>query len=71
MAATGLAMVLIAIRRGRRALNTAQDQLTDGTLQAQVSQAHEIRLRSAWLIILGTSLSMFGGYLVWLVIGAQ
>ncbi len=66
----GLAMAIMAIGRGRRALNTAQQRLTHSTRQAQLCQAYEIRLRSGWMIIVGTGLSILGGYLVWLVISA-
>ena len=68
--AVGLGMAIIAISRGGQALNTAQQRLTHSTRQAQRSQAYEMRLRSSWMIMAGTGLSLWGGYLVWLVIGA-
>jgi len=69
--AVGIARTITAIARGRGALNDAQRRLTDATRHAVLLEAYGIRLRSAWLIIVGTGLSMFGGYLVWLVIGAE
>ena len=69
--AVGIARAITAIARRRGALSAAQRRLTDGTRHAVLLEAYEIRLRSGWMIIVGTALSMFGGYLVWLAIGAE
>jgi len=70
LVAVGLAMAIMAIGRGRGAWNLAQNRSTHSSRQAQLDEAYEIRLRSAWMIIVGTGLSILGGYLVWLVISA-
>ena len=68
--AVGLAMAIMAIDRGRRAWNEAQKRSARSSRQAQLAQAYEIRLRSAWIIIVGTVLTVLGGSLIWLAIGA-
>ena len=70
LVAVGLSMAIMAIGRGRSAWNLAQNRSTHSSRQAQLDEAYEIRLRSARMIIVGTGLSILGGYLVWLVISA-
>ena len=63
-------MTIMAIGRGRGAWNLAQNRSTHSSRQAQLDEAYEIRLRSAWMIIVGTGLSILGGYIIWLAISA-
>lgn len=66
LAAVGLVMALVAISRGQRALHNARKTPTGGKSQAALSQAHQVRLRSAWMIIVAAGLGILGGHLIWL-----
>ena len=68
VAVVGIARVTTAIAQGRGALNAAQHRLADGTRHAVLLEAYETRLRSGWLILLGTGLAVLGGWLAWLAV---
>lgn len=68
LVAVGLAMAITAVGRGRRAWQEAEHGSTPSSRQAQLAEAYETRLRSAWMIIVGIGLSIFGGCVIWLAI---
>jgi len=69
LVAVGLAMAVMAIRRGRRAWEEVQEGSADSDRQAQLGQVREARLRSAWLIIVAIGISALGACTVWLSAG--
>ena len=71
LAAVGLVMALVAISRGQRALHNARKTATGGKSRAALWQAHQICLRSAWMIIVAVGLGILGGYLIWLAMAGR
>jgi len=69
LVAVGLAMAVAAVGRGGRAWKEAQNRSGDSDPQAQLGQAYEIRLRSAWMIIAAIGISALGACIVWLSTG--
>lgn len=69
LVAVGLVMTIVAVGRGRRAWKEAQEGTIHNSRAVQLSQAYEIRLRSAWMIIVGIGTSALGGCILWLAIG--
>jgi len=63
----GVAMAVMAIGRGRQALGEVQEGSADGDRQAQLRQAYEMRLRSAWMIVVAMGISALGAGIVWLL----
>ena len=66
LVAVGLAMAAVAVERGARAWKGAQEGSADSDRQAQLGQAYETRLRSAWMIIVAIGISALGACIVWL-----
>jgi len=64
--AVGLAMAVLAVGRGGRAWKEAQKVSADSSQEAQLSQACETRLRSAWMIVVAIGISVLGACIVWL-----
>ena len=63
----GLAMAVMAIGRGRRASEEVKEAAVDSDRQAQLRQAYEMRLRSAWMIVVAMGISALGAGIVWLL----
>ena len=66
LVAVGLAMAVVAVGRGGRAWKEAQEGSANSNRQAQLGQAYETRLRSAWMIIVAIGISALGACIVWL-----
>ncbi len=66
LVAVGLAMAVLAVGRGGRAWKEAQKVSADSSQEAQLSQACETRLRSAWMIVVAIGISVLGACIVWL-----
>ena len=71
LVAVGLATAIMAIGRGRRAWEEAKNSSAHSSRQAQLDQAYEARLRSAWRILAGIGVSALGGLIIALAIGER
>jgi len=69
LVAVGFAVAVAAVGRGGRAWKEAQKRSADGDQQAQLGQAYETRLRSAWMVIVAVGTSALGACIVWLSAG--
>ncbi len=69
LVAVGLAMAVAAVGRGARAWKEVQRASADSDRQAQLAQAHQARLRNAWMIVVAIGISVLGAYVVWLSAG--
>ena len=67
--AVGLVMAVVAVGRGGQAWKELQKASPASDRQAQLGQAYETRLRSAWMIIVATGISALGACIVWLSVG--
>jgi len=56
----GVAMAIAAIYRGQQALESSEGTSGEGSRSELLEQAHEIRLRAGWLIMVGVGLAAFG-----------
>ncbi len=71
LVAVGLVRAIVAVGRGRRAWKEVQERTIHNSRAVQLNQAYEIRLRSAWMIVVGIGISALGGCILWLAIGER